>query len=108
MLLKIPTFSTHKTIVKDLDPKFVSKRTLQKASSSFQQQCPNLYEEKLLAYKNTEWAHFLSFKPFKLDIFAETIKKLQTVDGTSSNDGNNLVSIRDEIKKEANFLLRRI
>jgi hypothetical protein len=54
-----------------------------------------LYEEKLVAYKNTEWAQFLSFKPFKLDIFAETMKKLLNVDGISSNDGNNLVSIRD-------------
>lgn len=63
---------------------------MEKAFPAFRTQCPNLFEEKLISYKDTEWGKFLSYKPFNLDLFSETFKKLLKV-GTLSSDANILI-----------------
>lgn len=60
-----------------------------------------------MAHRDTEWGKFLSYKPFKLDSYAESFKKLLTV-GTVSSDANALIQIREQLKKEYEFLMRRL
>lgn len=55
LLLRIPTFSNYKLIVRDLSPEFVPLSLLMSHRSAIVKQCPNLFKDHLVNEHKDEW-----------------------------------------------------